>query len=775
MVVEVPDYPDRARIMIDRSQPMPIPTKPLRPGRRAGTLAGLLIASILLIAPFARPEERLRDDFGPKLSSVELNDFDEEVDLFIREAEDAEIAGDYEKATELYQEAARTAPQNYVVRVAPRTYLGAKELVKSRIAAWPEKGIETYRRLIGPRVREIEEGALERDDVRALNRVVREFPHAAEAPGVMLALADRALTRGDLDIALRHTLEILRLYPEGPIPGVARRDVLARAGVAAAKLGDRLMLEEIRARAAKLPKDTVVAVAGGSQPLTAFLDGLMIVSPSELAPEGWTGVGGGPARRGGRDGPTGPLTRYFTVHDQSSNRGHDFLRPPETDQSSAPPLHPLIGAGSVILPGHGAIRSFKLPEPGKIPGHRDRDWAYPPGEPEDEPDPDAQVVPIFGAIADGLLTIPYRDPSIGFYGEMPRESLVTLDIRTGSLLDARGAGDPRPEGMEDLPYGLEFCGSPAIANDRVYVTGYLKRHLVETFVLCFDSGGRRGGLRLRWITSVCMGEGHRNSDYSRSLDEQRMEASSVTIRNGLAYLCSNTGAVAALEADTGEIVWLHTYQQAKRHMDLFAQEVRTTTTWQANPPMLDHRLLYVTPIDADRLFIYHQRPDLETGYVVYDHFGRDQIVNGFDPEYMLGVRDGVAYLAGTTRSRGERPLFAVKSGPLAPRARGEPADQQRILWRAEIEEDAPAGRGVLAGDFIYFPTEKGIYRVAIADGKATRLLGLSDFPDEDSRDGAAHPIGNLAVSGPWLVTAGEKVVTVFGPLPDEKDKPESGD
>ncbi len=757
---------------------MPISSKRLRSGRRGGLFAGLLTVSILLLAPFARTEERPRDEFGPKLTSVEIHDFEEEIDLLIRNAEDAEIGGDYELATELYQEAARTAPRNYVVRVAPRTYLGAKELVKSRLAAWPAKGLETYRRLIGPRVREITQGARERDDVRALRRVAREFPHAAAAPRVMLDLADRALTRGDLDIALRHTLEILRLYPRGPIPGVNRRDILARAGVAAAKLGDRLMLEEIRTRAAELPEEARIRVAGTATSLTGFLDGLRIVSPGELAPEGWAGVGGGPARRGGRDGPTGPLTRYFTVRTLSMSIDDSARRSPEDDQSRQTPLHPLIGAGYVVLPGHSAIRAFKLPVPGSAPRRRIRDWAFPPGEEAAVLSPDARRVPIFGAIADGLLTIPYRDPSSGidYFGEISKESLLTLDIRTGSQLAGRGSGDPLPEGAEGLPAGLKFCGSPAIANDRVYVTGYLTRHLVETFVLCFDSGGRRGGLRLRWITSVCMGEGRRTRSSSPwPMDGQRMEASSVTIRNGLAYLCSNTGAVAALEADTGEIVWLHTYQQAKRRTDLFTQEVRTTTTWHANPPMLDHRLLYVTPLDADRLFIYHQRPDLKTGYVVYDHFGRDQIVNGFDPEYMLGVRDGVVFLAGTTRSRGERPLFAVKSGPLAPRTGGGPADQQRILWRAEIEEDAPAGRGVLAGDFIYFPTRKSIYRVAIADGAVTRLLGLSDFPDAGDPDGDLHPIGNLAVSGPWLVTAGEEVVTVFGPPPEQKDEPDSGD
>ena len=71
----------------------------------------------------------------------------------------------------------------------------------------------------------------------------------------------------------------------------------------------------------------------------------------------------------------------------------------------------------------------------------------------------------------------------------------------------------------------------------------------------------------------------------------------------------------------------------------------------------------MAPLDADRLFVYFQRPDLATGYVEHARFGRDEVVNGFDPEYVLGVRDGVVFLAGSTRTLGERPLFAVKSGP----------------------------------------------------------------------------------------------------------------
>ena len=42
-----------------------------------------------------------------------------------------------------------------MVRVARRTYLGTREYVKTRIRRWPPEGIETYRRLTGPRSSEL--------------------------------------------------------------------------------------------------------------------------------------------------------------------------------------------------------------------------------------------------------------------------------------------------------------------------------------------------------------------------------------------------------------------------------------------------------------------------------------------------------------------------------------------------------------------------------------------------------------------------------------------
>jgi hypothetical protein len=222
-----------------------------------------------------------------------------------------------------------------------------------------------------------------------------------------------------------------------------------------------------------------------------------------------------------------------------------------------------------------------------------------------------------------------------------------------------------------------------------------------------------------------------------------------------------------VDAESGELLWTHAYEEAKEGLELFTRDLVSLRTWMPQPPMLDHRLLYVAPEDADHLIVFFRHPDLTTGFVEHDRFGRDDVVLGFDPEYLLGVRDGVAFLAGSTRSPGERPLFALKSGPAT-------GDQKRVLWRAAIEEDAPRGRGVLAGEHLYFPTEKAIYRVAIADGSVEKLVDLTEESVVE-RSGLRELGGNLAVAGPWLVSAGEGTVALFGPPRAGKETEERDD
>jgi outer membrane protein assembly factor BamB len=732
-----------------------------------------MVMAILVLAPTALAQESATSG-----TTVYVLAHDEEMNKLVKEADKAAEDGDFRKAASLFDDAADRA-RSQVFRIGPRTYLGIREYVKSRIRSWPEKGLVTYRRVTDGRAKTRFEKGIRSGSTGHLTAVARQYPMSSFGARAMLALATRSLARGDTDSALRYLLEILRLYPDGEIPGVRRTDVIARAALAAAKRGDRMLVSEMKSRAARLPKDAKVAVAGGEQPLAAYLDALTSVPAGSRAPLGWTTPGGSPSRSGGRTGPDGPLTLYWAAEIPISE-------PADEEHRNSPilPVHPLIVGDEIIAPGHLMVQSLRLPPEDFVPTKKAIErlapelvWSFP-GEPDAEPGSNSREgqPPAFATAVGRLLTFPFRDPDLDWIDNdeelnSMKEVLLSLSLAAeGMLLDQRGASDPE---HGTLLRGLTFHGAPAIVGHRLFVAGSRRPNRVETLVLAFDLSRGPGRLDPLWQTWVCEGSGTAAPMWRERYGgfDTPLYPSSVSTRNGIVYVSSNTGAVAAIDGETGEVLWIHTYEQAEQRPGLDARAVRARQTWFPNPPILDHRFLYVAPLDSDRLFVYFQMPDLRTGFVEHARFGRDEIVHGFDPEYLLGVRDGTVFLAGSTRTLGERPLFAVKSGPAFFATEEREGDAQRIQWRAEIEENAPRGRGVVAGDAIYFPTRKGIYRVDPATGAVTRLVGRGD-PRIAELAAGAEVFGNLAVSGRWLVSASEERICLFGPAPAEKEEPE---
>lgn len=741
----------------------------------------LALALFLFLPLLPAPAGAVEEDLGPEIGTVWVNAYEEEMNRTLDEAEAAAAAGDWRKAAGLYQEAADRAT-NQVRRVARQTYLGIREYVKSRIRSWPEEGLAVYRSVVDPRVGERYRAAIANGLADPLREIVRRYPLATDGARAMLDLGTRAIARGDADAALRPLLEILRLYPEGPIPNVRRADVIARAALAAAKRGDEELVREMSDRARRLPPEETIAVAGEEKGLAAFVDSLTTVPAGTDAPAGWPTTGGSFSRGGGRSGPSGPLVPYW-IHEIPESR--PSYPPSEEDEPKAPlfPVQPLVTGGQVVLGETLFVEGFPLPEPGRPPtrGRPEHRWAFPGGgwDLAESLHANSQKGqdPVFLSAAGDLVALPFPDPADGPNGqgyEIRRNALVTLSLaREGTQLDQKG-GSVLPDGFEEYA----FCGSPAVAGNRLWIAGTRPGSRVETLCFGFEIE-EPGHLRTAWRTSVCIGRPEESGSRWFSGFGETADASSVAVRNGIVYLCSNTGAVAALDGGTGEILWIHKYERTERAPDVFARASRNLKTWYPNPPMLDHRCLYVAPEDSDRLLVYFQLPDLRTGYVVHGRFSRDDVGLGFEPRYLLGVRDGVVFLAGETRSRGERPLFAVKTEPAWLASDERPGDPQRILWRAEIEEDAPWGRGAVAGDAIYFPTKKGIYRVAVADGAVTKVVDPADEALAKLA-GDRDVIGNLAVAGPWLVSASEKIAVLFGPPPPqepapEKDAEETGD
>jgi outer membrane protein assembly factor BamB/tetratricopeptide (TPR) repeat protein len=727
------------------------------PVHRAGLFAILFLALSAALPAAPEPGDELEPETGGDLFDA----YDAKMNRLLDDGDAAAAAGDFAKASAAYQDAAdRAAGQ--VRRVGKRTWLGIREYVNTRVASWSEEGRGDYRKLVDPRAAEAVEGSLARGDERKLGEAARRFALSSHGARARLALGTRALVRGDHDEALRHLLEILRLYPDGAIPAVERADVLARAALAASRLGDGQLLDHLRGLAGRTA-DHDVAVGGEPRPLTGFLGRLEPAPAAGSSPPGYTTLGGSSARAGARDGPDGPLVLRWLYDLPPAEPTDDAPGTRADGQSPAFPFHPLIADGLVLAATHAAVYALRLPAPdepappaasGLVPA--ELVFAFPSaGENEPAIFPREQA-PVFATALDGRAWLPFRDSEVAITtysseDELALSRFVALSLeRDGALLDQRGGIDPL-HGSEFAEF--RFCGAPAVSKGRVLTAANRAGGMVETWVLCFRDGGVYDALKPAFKTFVCRGRGRRVGDFGF----EPVDASSIALRHGVAYVCSNSGAVSALDAESGEILWCCSYEPARETLDIFMRDTISRRTFFVNPPALDDRFLFVAPLDADRLLSFFLLPDLATGFVERGRFPAEDVALGFSPEYLVGVRDGTAFLAGSCRARGETPLFAV-------RAFGTGSETSRVKWRAPVEESAPCGRPVLAGEAIYFPTEKAIYRVSIADGSATKLVDLTtdELADLSGRKCLA---GNLAVAGPWLVSAGEDFIALFGPPP----------
>ena len=139
--------------------------------------------------------------------------------------------------------------------------------------------------------------------------------------------------------------------------------------------------------------------------------------------------------------------------------------------------------------------------------------------------------------------------------------------------------------------GWAFEGSP-VADDRgVYVA--MRRHDIrpQAFVACFDADTGR----LRWRRFVCGAETPARGvlpEYTHNL---------LTLSGGTLYYNTNLGAVAALRADDGRVLWVSLYPRALRG-DL----AKLAPHWRRdlNPCVFDRGTLLVAPADSPRIFAF---------------------------------------------------------------------------------------------------------------------------------------------------------------------------
>ncbi len=259
-----------------------------------------------------------------------------------------------------------------------------------------------------------------------------------------------------------------------------------------------------------------------------------------------------------------------------------------------------------------------------------------------------------------------------------------------------------------------FEGSPVSDGTSLFVAMRHTQAQPQAFVAAYDL--KTG--QPRWRTWICAAEspalGH-SEEVTHNL---------LTLHDGVIYFNTNLGAVAAVNADNGKILWATRYRRADFDSGV-SGEAATNFQRDLNPCVYWRGLLFAASSDCKDLLCI----EAASGQLLWSTPAGDIV-------HLLGVSDDGKLLASGRR------LWWI--------------DAETGITTARYPESKQAepegfGRGVLAGDVVYWPTKDAIY---VFDQSTARMIRQ---PIDLSRRGLTG--GNLLVAdGHLLVTTADKVV-----------------
>jgi outer membrane protein assembly factor BamB len=313
----------------------------------------------------------------------------------------------------------------------------------------------------------------------------------------------------------------------------------------------------------------------------------------------------------------------------------------------------------------------------------------------------------------GVQTLTRRDRG----GETPEADsfLVCLDLSHSPVGGLRKwiVTPPAVRGSYSV-----FEGSPVVSAGRVAiaVTRFTGVE-VQSAIVCYDAQTKS----LLWQRDVCSTPEPRDA-------QPRLRHHLLTIADSQIVYCSHAGAISALDAATGLHTWSFRYP---------SRGVKTedgTPSPRGLAPCIYHagRVL-AAPSDLDRILCL----DADTGHLLWESDPVEVI-------HLLGIAKGrlmVTALAPHTLVL-EHSIRAldIRTGE-AVRNWYQPADGNHEL--------ATFGRGLLAGDYVYWPTSGGLYVLSQDDSEPILF-------DPNIR-------GNLAAANGCLIVAGTELLSAYLP------------
>ncbi len=745
-------------------------------GRRETALSAVLVAIAFGLSWSGHALGQLGNENNPMAVRPGVKvyfDSSHTADALLRSAKNHVGAGDYAEAIEIYQRVTQQFGDK-VVEVSgqpldgdSRLSINARQESQRRIALLPPEARGLYRARVDAQAELWYRQGLEARDRSLLRRVVDQAFCSSWGDDALDLLGDLAFQEGQFAEALA---AYTQLAPERtvagaglthPDPSIDLTRVLAKKLLCRAAIGEHPPgSDELAAFAQGHPEDST-SFAGRKGPIARDLSEAIRsdhLGPPSQADGRWPTFAGALTRNRVASGPidVGSLQWQVALDPVTVSKGSSYrmraMGMPSNGVNPSPDrllaYHPIIVGDQVLVANDRKIIAYDLnvrPSDPATAGSAQAEtaWKTPDLAVASASGPRSNGLPRFTLTAVGRRVyarmglpaggnLAFNNRGVNTPSSSP-SSIVAIDRSSdGKLIWKREASEialPKRPGNGSSRSAV-FEGAP-VADGRSVFVGLTDRvEMTASYVVCLDADTGA----TRWIRYVC--EANANADpFSPNLEiAHRL----LTLDGPTLYYQTNLGALASLDAETGGIRWLATYPWSGRGgfgggfgMGINDGGGRSNAQQRdLNPAIVHDGLVMIAPDDAANIFAF----DASSGRMVWK---TDAIAEDVKLTHVLGVAKG--HLIAT----GDRVLwFDVKTGKL------------KHSWPDKTTGAQGFGRGLLAGDRVYWPTKSEIHILDQATGLQT------DSPIR-LRDTYGVEGGNLAVGDGYLVVAQTNSLAVF--------------
>lgn len=293
--------------------------------------------------------------------------------------------------------------------------------------------------------------------------------------------------------------------------------------------------------------------------------------------------------------------------------------------------------------------------------------------------------------------------------------LVCLDLeKQGKVVWTCKPDAVMENGAAEIPHQWAFEGSPVVSGGRVFVALRQSHPQTESVVACLDAESGKP-LWTRRVASALANVGEQENLISHHL---------LTLGENMVFFVPEFGVVTALDARSGRLKWAVTYPSVLPK----DSPILKNPHQQGFTPCVFHQgVVYAAPTDAESVLAISAK----TGVILWEQripFSQDPI------RHLLGVVNNRLVLSGNRLWI----LNATTGNVQVPRWLDPDRDPEFHGY----------GRGLIAGERIYWPTQSA--------------LEIRDFSGRRVKQPKPQPGGNLAIAGDLLISAESDRLVAYG-------------